>query len=78
MPLAVFGPERYAIWVGRLAGPAIIAGAVSPALAAVPLDRAGPTFTLYVLDGFALLNILVAVTLWIILRRAAPNKRITD
>ena len=37
LPLAIFGPERYAIWVGRLAAPALIAGAVSPALGALLL-----------------------------------------
>jgi hypothetical protein len=69
LPLAVFGAERYAVWVGRLASPALIAGAVAPTLAAGLLDRAGPAVTLYVLEAFALLNIGGALLLWSLLRR---------
>jgi MFS family permease len=64
LPLAIFGPERYPVWVGRLAGPALISGAVSPALAAILLERAGPDATLWVLEGLALANVGVALTLW--------------
>ena len=68
LPLAVFGAERYAVWVGRLAAPALIAGAVSPTLAAGLLDLAGTTITLYVLEALALVNIGVAVLLWYFIR----------
>ena len=64
LPLAIFGPERYAIWVGRLAAPALIAGAVSPALGALLLDHAGLAQTLYVLEALAVANVAVAVLLW--------------
>jgi hypothetical protein len=60
LPLAIFGPERYPIWVGRLAGPTLVAGAVSPAL-----DKAGASVTLYVLEGFALVNIGIELVLWL-------------
>lgn len=63
LPLVLFGADRYAIWMGRLAAPTLIAGAVSPALAAVLLDRMGPTLTLYALAGFALVNVMVALAL---------------
>ena len=65
LPLAIFGAERYPIWVGRLAAPTLIAGAVSPALAAVLLERAGPTITLYMLEGLALVNVSVALVLFL-------------
>jgi MFS family permease len=66
LPLAIFGPERYPIWMGRLASPTLIAGAVAPALAAVLLEQAGPTITLLVLEGLALVNVSVAlVLLWL-------------
>ncbi|HEX2134669.1 MAG TPA: MFS transporter [Microvirga sp.] len=64
LPLVIFGPDQYPLWVGRLAGPTLIAGAVSPALAAVLLDRAGAMITLYVLEGLALVNVIVAVLLY--------------
>jgi hypothetical protein len=69
LPLAIFGPERYAVWVGRLAGPALVAGAVSPALAAILLERAGPDATLWVLEALALANVGVALALWVQSRR---------
>ena len=49
LPLALFGADQYPIWLGRLAGPTLIAGAVSPALAAILLDRAGSMVTLQTL-----------------------------
>jgi predicted MFS family arabinose efflux permease len=64
LPLAIFGPEHYPVWVGRLAGPTLIAGAASPALAAILLDRAGAMITLYVLAGLAVLNVLIALALF--------------
>jgi predicted MFS family arabinose efflux permease len=64
LPLAIFGPDRYPIWVGRLAAPALISGAVAPVMAAVLLDRAGPAITLDVLVCFAVVNIGVALMIW--------------
>jgi hypothetical protein len=72
LPLAIFGPQRYPIWVGRLAAPALISGAVAPVMAAVLLERAGPAITLYVLLCFAALNIGVALMLWH-LHRPSPT-----
>jgi predicted MFS family arabinose efflux permease len=66
LPLSIFGPENYAIWVGRLAGPALVAGAVAPVLGAFLLDGAGPSITLYVLVGLALANIGIALVLWLV------------
>jgi hypothetical protein len=71
LPLAIFGSERYPIWVGRLAAPALISGAVAPVMAAVLLDRAGPAITLYVLLCFAVANIGVALMLWLLHRPSA-------
>ena len=69
LPLVIFGADQYPIWVGRLAGPTLIAGAVSPALAAVLLDRAGPTSTLYVLEVLALVNVGVVLVLFLVQQR---------
>jgi hypothetical protein len=75
LPLAVFGPERYAVWIGRLAGPALLAGAVAPTLAAGLLDLAGPAVMLYVLEAFALMNIGVVLLLWSSVRRQDAEGR---
>ncbi|HEX2726969.1 MAG TPA: MFS transporter [Beijerinckiaceae bacterium] len=76
LPLVVFGHERYAVWVGRLAGPALVAGAVSPTLAAGLLDLGGPAVTLCVLEALALVNIGVALLLWSFVR--SPNASGTE
>ena len=69
LPLAVFGPQHFALWVGRLAGPALVAGALSPIVGAVLLDRLGPSATLAVLAGAALANVGIALLLWAAARR---------
>jgi predicted MFS family arabinose efflux permease len=63
LPLALFGADQYPTWLGRLAGPTLIAGAISPALAAILLDRAGSMVTLQTLAVLALVNIGVALLL---------------
>ena len=69
LPLAIFGAKRYAIWVGRLAGPALLAGALSPTIAALLLDQAGVDLTVVVLAALAILNIVAALLLWSVQRR---------
>ena len=61
VPLAMFGREGYAVLMGRIAMPTLIAQAASPFLGAVMLDRFGTTATLETLVGLALLNIVLAV-----------------
>ena len=56
VPLAMFGREGYAILMGRLAVPTLLATAVAPLLGTWLLDGLGPSGTLYVLFGAALLN----------------------
>ena len=63
VPLAMFGREGYAVLMGRIAMPTLIAQAASPFLGAVMLDRFGTTATLETLVGLALLNIVLAVAL---------------
>ena len=46
VPLAVFGRDGYAVLMGRLAMPTLVAQAASPFLGAVLLDRFGTTATL--------------------------------
>ena len=75
LPLAIFGPERYAVWVGRLAGPALLAGALSPTIGALLLKQIGADLTLVVLAALAVLNIATALLFWFAQRGGASGAR---
>lgn len=64
LPLALFGPSRYAPLMGRLARPSLVAQALAPFVGAVLLDRGSPSLTLAFLAGLGLLNGLLAAGLW--------------
>lgn len=73
VPLALFGREGYAILMGRLALPTLLATAVAPLLGTWLLDSFGPSGTLYVLSAAAVVNLaLVLPLIPIALRRSAP------
>jgi MFS family permease len=63
VPLALFGKDGYAVLMGRLAMPTLIAQAASPFLGALLLDRFGTTATLAGLCAAAVVNIGLAVAL---------------
>ncbi|MFE1599403.1 MFS transporter [Methylobacterium sp. ID0610] len=71
LPLALFGPERYAPLLGRLALPNLVAQALAPSLGAVILAGEGAHTTLAVLAGLAVINLLLVGALWRE-RHAAP------
>ncbi|GLS45886.1 MFS transporter [Methylobacterium brachythecii] len=64
VPLALFGPERYAPLVGRLARPGLVAQALAPSLGAVVLTQAGADTTYALLAVLALANVALALSLW--------------
>jgi predicted MFS family arabinose efflux permease len=64
LPLALFGPQRYPILIGRLAFPSLIAQALSPALGALVIERYGTDATITVLTLFATVNVAVIGLLW--------------
>ncbi|MDF3906238.1 MFS transporter [Paracoccus sp. AS002] len=64
LPLALFGADRYAPIMGRLARPSLIAQAIAPTLGAILLSAAGTDWTLNVLATLALANILLVIILW--------------
>lgn len=64
LPLAVFGPERYAALMGRLARPNLLAQAVAPALGAAAIARLGPGPTLWALAGLGFANLALLALLW--------------
>lgn len=69
LPLALFGPLRYPMLMGRLALPILVAMAVSPLAGAVLLERGGPDVTLGLLSAVAASNVVFVTLLWVISRR---------
>jgi hypothetical protein len=68
LPLAVFGPERYPVVMGRIAMPSLIAQAVAPTIGALLLKTGGPDGALVVFFTVAASNALLVVGLLFILR----------
>ncbi|MPZ58818.1 MAG: MFS transporter [Rhizobiales bacterium] len=64
LPLELFGPQRYAGLMGRLALPALIAQALAPSAGAVLLEHSSAEVTVAVLAAFALFNVLLIGLLW--------------
>lgn len=64
VPLALFGPERYARLMGRLARPFLIAQAGAPMLGAGLLSAGGVDATLAVLVLLALAALALGIVLW--------------
>ncbi|GJD45596.1 hypothetical protein AFCDBAGC_3470 [Methylobacterium cerastii] len=64
VPLALFGPERYAPLVGRLARPGLVAQALAPSIGAVVLTHAGADTTYVLLCVLAVANVALALALW--------------
>ncbi len=64
LPLALFGPARYAPIMGRLARPGLIAQAVGPTVGALLLSVAGTDQTLIMLAVLALANLALVALLW--------------
>jgi hypothetical protein len=64
LPLAVFGPQRYPVIIGRLALPSLIAQALAPAAGALALDRLGAEWLIATLTALAAANALITLALW--------------
>jgi len=69
VPLALFGREGYAVLMGWLAMPILIAQAVSPSLGSLLFVRFGTNVTIAVLAAAALVNILLVLPLLPLARR---------
>lgn len=64
LPLALFGEDRYASILGRLARPWLIAQAAAPTLGAMAIASLGTDKTLTILASVATVNILLLTGLW--------------
>jgi predicted MFS family arabinose efflux permease len=74
IPLALFGPERYPVLMGRLALPLLVAMAAAPFIGGFLFQRGGAEWTLTLLRMMASLNVvLVAVLTIMTLRRPAGH-----
>jgi MFS family permease len=74
VPLALFGPDRYAVLMGRLAFPGLISQALAPSAGALLIEHSGPMLTLQVLTWLALLNVLLVGGLWAAFRRSERSE----
>lgn len=70
LPLALFGPERFATLMGRLAFPSLIVQALAPSAGALMVEWHGPDATMAALTGFAALNAVLMAMLWVAWRHS--------
>jgi predicted MFS family arabinose efflux permease len=64
VPLALFGPGRYALVVGRLARPGLVAQALAPPAGAFVLTHAGPDALWWLLLALSVANLGLVGALW--------------
>src|SRR6476646_7230970 len=64
LPLALFGPNRYATLMGRLAFPSLIVQALAPSDGALVIEYFGAVATVATLTGFAIANLVLVGILW--------------
>ena len=64
VPLALFGPDRYAPIVGLIARPSLIAQALAPSVIALLIVQMSGTAAIGVLSLLAVTNIALVVALW--------------
>ena len=69
LPLALFGPARYATLMGRLAFPSLIVQALAPSAGALVIEYFGAGTTVAMLTAFAIANAVLVGLLWTICRR---------
>jgi hypothetical protein len=69
VPLALFGREGYAILMGWLAMPSLVAQAAPPLIGSLLIGHLGPDVTIAVLTGAAFVNILLVLPLLPLARR---------
>jgi hypothetical protein len=76
LPLALFGPDRYAALLGRLAKPSLAAQAVAPSAGAYLIAHAGADATLAALAILGLIDVALVGVLWRVRRRGALPARV--
>jgi predicted MFS family arabinose efflux permease len=74
LPLALFGPARYPVLMGKLAFPSLIVQALAPSAGALLIERQGVDLTIATLIAFALINVALIAILWSLCPRT-PEER---
>jgi hypothetical protein len=74
LPLALYGPARYATLMGRLALPSLVVQALAPSAAALLVERSGAIATVAALNALALANVLLVAMLWAACRRIRSGR----
>ncbi len=74
LPLAVFGEKRYPAIMGRIAMPSLLGQAAAPSLGALMIDRFGANGALATLFAVALVNVLLVMTLFVLLKRHETSR----
>ena len=69
LPLAVFGPERYPVIMGRIAMPSLIAQAAAPSIGAALIEAGGVDGAMGVFVASAAVNVVLAAGLFLLLRK---------
>jgi MFS family permease len=69
LPLAIFGPERYPVTMGRIAMPSLIAQAAAPSIGAALIEAGGVDGAMAVFVASAVCNVLLAASLFLFLRK---------
>ena len=75
LPLAVFGPERYPVIMGRIAMPSLIAQAAAPSIGAALIEARGAGVAMKVFVASAVVNVALAASLFLLLRFSQPNEK---
>ena len=69
LPLALFGEQRYAAIIGRIAMPSLIAQAASPSIGALLMDWLGADGTLLALVVAAIADVVLVALVFALMRR---------
>ena len=73
LPLAVFGPDRYPVIMGRIAMPSLIAQAAAPSIGAALIETGGVHGAMGVFVASAICNVLLAASLFLFLRKRVAS-----
>ncbi|MGO9943683.1 MAG: MFS transporter [Rhodoblastus sp.] len=74
LPLAIFGPERYPVIMGRIAMPSLIALAAAPSIGSALLEIGGLDGAMAVFVASAAVNMLLAAGLFLMLRSSSSAR----
>ena len=74
LPLAVFGPERYPVIMGRIAMPSLIAQAAAPSIGTALIQAGGVDGAMAVFVVSAAVNVALAAGLFLMLRSSSPSR----